>query len=402
MATTALAVALAAMASTGVQADWLQFRGAQGAGVSPEGGLPRALDGEKSVAWKVALPGEGLSSPLIIGERIILTCSSGAEQDRLHVFCRSVHDGSVIWERQFWATGRTMHHEKTSVAAPSPCSDGERIFALYSSNDLVALDLDGNLLWLRGLTVDYPNASNSLGLATSLVMADGVVVAQIENDSESFAAGIDADTGENLWKIDRTKRANWCTPITFRDPRDGSVRVALQGSAGVDAVDPRTGSIVWSFTDGAATTESSTVAGDTLYVPSNGLTALKLAGGGSFNVAWTKGNLRPGTASPVAVGDRVYVVTGAGVLNAADASTGERLWQTRLEGPCSGSPIVEGDRLFVVSEREGTAQLVDLTGAEGTVIGTVELGEMVQCTPAVANGAAYVRSDGHLWKLVAP
>ena len=100
-----------------------------------------------------------------------------------------------------------MTHTKTSVAASSPASDGERIYALYSSNDLICLDLEGNLKWLRGLTSDYPNASNSLGMASSVVIAAGTVVVQVENDSESFAAGIDPDTGINRWKIDRPKKA---------------------------------------------------------------------------------------------------------------------------------------------------------------------------------------------------
>ncbi len=84
-------------------------------------------------------------------------------------------------------------------AANSPASDGKFVFALYSSCDLVALDLDGNVQWIRGLGVDYPNASNSLGMSSSLVVADGTVVAQIENDSQSIALGVDALTGVTAW-----------------------------------------------------------------------------------------------------------------------------------------------------------------------------------------------------------
>ena len=82
-----------------------------------------------------------------------------------------------------------------SPSTPSPASDGRRIFAIFSSNDCAALDLDGNLLWYRGLGRDYPNASNSLGMSSSLTVADGVLIAMLENDSESFTAGIDAKTG---------------------------------------------------------------------------------------------------------------------------------------------------------------------------------------------------------------
>ena len=93
---------------------------------------------------------------------------------------------------------------------------------LYSSNDLLCLDLDGNLQWLRGLTLDYPNASNSLGMSSSPIVVDGVLVVQVENDSESFAAGINVRTGENLWKLDRPKGANWTSPPLPRPVANGS------------------------------------------------------------------------------------------------------------------------------------------------------------------------------------
>lgn len=160
--------------------DWRQFRGPQGTGVSDEANLPTVLDAKKNIAWKIPLPGRGLSSPIIVGDRIFVTCSSGARQERLHVICFNAKDGTKRWERQFWATGRTICHEKISVAAPTPASDGERIFAIFSSSDLICLDLDGNLLWLRGLMRDYPNASNSLGLSSSPVVADGTLVTQVE------------------------------------------------------------------------------------------------------------------------------------------------------------------------------------------------------------------------------
>ena len=152
-------------------ADWLNFRGPQGSGYAPEiSDLPETL-AESTTAWKVALPGRGLGSPLLIGDRVYLTAASGPEQKQLHILCFNAADGSPVWERKFWATGRTMSHNKTNVAAPTPASDGERIYALFSSNDLICVDLDGNVKWMRGLTLDYPNASNSLGMASSPIVA---------------------------------------------------------------------------------------------------------------------------------------------------------------------------------------------------------------------------------------
>ena len=150
--------------------DWTQFRGPQGNGVSSETGLPTTLT-EKNLKWKVELPGRGLSGVLVLGENILITCSSGVTQNRLHILCLNAKNGSLKWQRQFWATGRTMCHNKTSVAAPTPCSDGKFIYAVFSSNDVICLDLNGNLQWLRGLTADYANVSNSLGMASSPVVS---------------------------------------------------------------------------------------------------------------------------------------------------------------------------------------------------------------------------------------
>ena len=150
-----------------VASDWPQFRGPGATGTGDSQDLPVSWSDGQDIAWKLDLPGRGVSSPIVVSDRVIVTASSGYRQDRLHVLCFDARDGRKLWERQFWATGRTMCHPKTCMAAPTPASDGRRIFAFYSTNDLFSLDLDGNLLWLRGLTHDYPNASNSMGMASS-------------------------------------------------------------------------------------------------------------------------------------------------------------------------------------------------------------------------------------------
>lgn len=384
--------------ATGAEAgNWTQFRGPGGSSVVDEK-LPVKFS-QDSVKWQVGLPGRGLSSPIVVGDKVFLSAASGPEQTRLHVICLAAKSGKKLWERQFWATGRTMTHEKTCVAAPTPVSDGKRLYVLFSSNDLLCLDLDGNLIWLRGLTVDYPNASNSLGMASSPVIVDGVVVVQVENDSESFAAGIDAKTGENLWKMDRPKAANWTSPTAAK--ANGKTTVILQSTAGVHAVNPRTGEEVWYFGGGAAAIPSSTVGPDgTLYVPANGVTALR-PGSSTKDVKelWVSGQMRPSTSSPVVAGDRIYTVNGVGVLTCGAVKDGKRLWQIRMEGKkFSATPIVAGDRLYIVNE-DGVLQIIDCSGKEGEVASTLKLGETVLGTPSVANGAIYVRSDGHVWKI---
>ncbi len=378
--------------------DWKQFRGSDTTGVLWQPALPADLDMEKHLAWKAPLPGRGLSSPIVVGDRVFVSCASGANQDRLHVRCHDVADGSLLWERQFWATGRTMCHEKTSVAAPTPASDGERVFVLFSSNDVFCLDLEGRLQWLRGLAHDYPNASNSLGMASSPIVVGNTLVIQSENDSESFAIGLDAESGRNRWRMERPKAANWTSPVVFDDTNSDRKLVALQSSKGVTAIEPGTGDVVWQYADGASTIPSSVVAGGMLLVPSHGLTALRPSSTGSEpEQLWRSGRLRPATSSPVVLGQKVFTVNQAGVVTCGNLLDGDREWQLRLKGPFSGTPVGFGSTLYFVNEK-GLLQVVDTSVEEGAIVSQVDLEETVLCTPALVPGGLFVRSDQHLWK----
>ncbi|MGE3310945.1 MAG: PQQ-binding-like beta-propeller repeat protein [Limisphaerales bacterium] len=386
-------------ATVSASADWTQFRGPEGSGSVPDAVLPTALEPRKHITWELPLPGRGLSSPVIVGDRVFVTCSSGPKQARLHVICFRATDGVKLWERQFLATGRTMCHEKTSVAANSPATDGHRVFALFSSSDLIALDLEGNLLWLRGLGLDYPNASNSLGMASSLVVADGTVVAQIENDSQSLALGIDAVTGVNRWKLDRPKRANWTSPIVHTDSSTGKPAVLLQSTQGLLAVDPRSGEQLWNYAEGASSAPSSASGGGVIFVPSFGITALKPgAPGEAPTQLWRAGTLRPGTSSPTVIGNRIFTLNDAGVLTAGDVRDGNRLWQLRLKGPFSSTPVAAGPFLYATNEK-GMLQVVDTRAPEGELVSEMDLGETILGTPAISGNALYIRSDGKLWKI---
>lgn len=378
-------------------ADWRQFRGPSGNGVVNDAALPAQL-GAGNIHWAIDLPGRGLSSPIIVGDRVYVTAASGPKQDRLHVICFSAKDGKKLWERQFRATGRTMCHEKTCVAAPSPVSDGERIFAFFSSNDVLCLDLDGNVLWLRGLTRDYPNASNSLGMSSSLTVADGVLITMVENDSESFTAGLDVKTGVNRWKLDRPKMANWTSPVLLEAKGLPTVAI-LQSGKGISAVEPKSGRIVWEYGDGASTIPSATPSDGVLYVPSKGITALEPSPDGtSPKQLWRSGQLSPATASAVVLNQRVFTLNGAGVLTAGDTKDGARLWQLRLKGPFSATPVGAGNLLYCVNEK-GLLQVVDTAAPQGAVVSELDLGKTILGTPAIDNGAVFVRSDGKLWKL---
>src|SRR5262249_34477876 len=129
--------------------DWPQVRGPRAGGGSDEKGLPTNWGTPQGPRGKVDLPGRGGSSPIVVGGRVYVTASSGIDDKRLHVLCFDVATGKKLWERQFWGTGNSACHPKTCMAAPTPVTDGERVYALFATGDLACLDKDGNLIWYR-------------------------------------------------------------------------------------------------------------------------------------------------------------------------------------------------------------------------------------------------------------
>jgi outer membrane protein assembly factor BamB len=381
-------------------ADWRQFRGNDANGVAEGPAAPTTFSDTENIAWKVDLPGRGLSSPIVVGDKVFVSACSGPRQDRLHVICFSAQDGSEHWHRQFWATGRTSSHPKTCVAAPTPCSDGKRVFAVFSSNDAVCLDLDGNLQWYRALALDSPNASNSLGMSSSPVVVDDTLCVMVECDAESFTTGLDVENGTSRWKLDRPRRANWTSPGIMRGKDGAPDHVLVQSSAGVVAIAPKSGKIAWNYADGAATIPSLVVSQDVAYVPSHGVTALRPSPGGSDvpEMLWRAEGVNPGTGSPLVFKDALYVIAKGGVLNRVDPKDGTKVWQTRLKGDFSGSAVAAGDHLYCFSE-DGTGQVITLKDDGGEVTHTHPFGETILCTPAISDGALYVRSDKHLWRI---
>ena len=382
-------------------ADWLAFRGANTTGVSPDATPPLTFSEAENVAWKSPLPGRGVSGPIVIGQKVFVTAASGVKQDRLHVLCIDAASGKQQWERQFWATGRTLCHPTSSVAANTPASDGERIFAFYSSNDLVCLDLEGNLIWYRGLTHDYPHAGNDVGMASSPVVVGETVVVQIENQGDSFAAGLNTATGETRWRLPRNPQANWTSPTPLRGKSAKPNSVLLQSLSNVVALDAVSGKQLWEHAKAGGGIPSPTVAGEIMFLPGGALTALRYDGSSlAAEVLWENNKLAAASASPVVHQGKVYVLNRAGVLACGDAKDGELLWQLRLKGPMWATPVIVGEHLFAVNQ-DGIVQVVKL-GDKGELVGESPLGESVLASPAASQGALYLRSDAHLWKIARP
>lgn len=381
-------------------ADWLQFRGTDNTGCSDEAGLPTEFADGKSVAWKVDLPGRGPASPIVVGDRVFVTASSEARQDRLHVLALNGADGSTLWHRQLWATGHTEVHPMGSAANNTPASDGERIFAFYSSNDLACFDLDGNLKWFRGLASDYPTTRNDVGMASSALVVGETVVVQCQNQGESFVAGIDTQNGLTRWRIERDHDAIWSSPTVLRGETPKGDVVLLHGRSALTGHDPQTGEEVFRYEASVHTVASVTTSGNRIYLPANGLHALKFdSSGRTVEPLWYERTLRGGNSSPVVFGDRVLRVRNPAILSCADVESGRKLWDVRLEGAIWATPLVAGGYAYVASY-EGNVFVVRL-GEKGGLVSTNFVGKGVLASPVAAHGALYLRNDTQLMKIAA-
>jgi outer membrane protein assembly factor BamB len=381
-----------------IGADWRQFRGSDSTGIAGDQ-LPPAKLGADSIAWKVNLPGRGLSSPIVIGDRVFLTACTGAHQDQLHVLAFDTKSGQRLWQRTIWATGPALAHPKTSMAAPTPASDGRHLVALFATNDIVCLDVDGNVRWIRSLYEENPGATDCRGLASSPVIVRDTAVVQVDNQNKSFVVGIDVATGRDRWHINRTRDIAWTTPLVLPAGTPGEELVLLQGSTSLCACDPVTGKEVWKLQRESHPIASGVLVGNALYVPTlTGVAAFELqAEQKPPKLLWEKPKLGPDMASPLVMDGHIYVLRGS-ILVSADARTGAITGQLRLKGAFSSS-IVAGAGLLYCFNENGLGQVVKPDGKDGKLVDSGELKETILCTPAIVDGAIYIRSDQHLWKL---
>ena len=384
-----------------VHADWPMFRGPNAGSVSIDSKVPTKFGGEQkeNVAWRTELPGRSVSGVIIVGDQAITTSSSGMDQRRLHLISVNTKDGALLWQQEFVARGRPFCHPTSANAAPTPASDGKHVFAFYSSNDLACVDLEGNLVWYRSLSTDFPKAGNDVGMSSSPIVVDGVCIVQIECQGDSFAAGLNAEDGKILWKLDRPKQANWASPTIVKMP-SGEQVVVMQSSEDLLAVSPKTGKILWEMELRCSTIPSTFAAEGRLFVPAGGLTAFDLSSvGSSPSKLWDNNKLNSNACSPLVVGKSVYTISRT-VLACGDLFSGESKWQTRLADAKSiwSSPVVAGNNLYVFSD-DGRCFVVELGDTEGKVVSTNELGEAVLGSPAISGNAMYVRGVSSLWKI---
>lgn len=395
-------VGVIAISTNCLGADWTHFRGSDSTGVGMGDAVPVPFGPKKHLAWQAELPGRGLSSPVLVGNRVFLTAASGSKQNSLHLLAYDAKTGRQLWQRTVWATGPTASHPKTTMAAPTPASDGKYLVALFATNDLICVDLDGNVQWIRSLHDENPGATDGRGLASSPLIVSSTVIIQCENQNTSFTAGIDLVTGKTRWRHDSPREINWSSPISIPGKSADNRLALLQGSTKLTAREPLTGKEVWAIERACHPIASSVFSGSMLLVPGEKeLCAYGLQANASPpKLLWVQARLNPSTASPVVSDGKVYVLRGS-ILTVGESKTGNVLSQIRLKGNYSSSPVVAGGLLFCVNE-DGIVHVLRPSESDPVLVASCPFEETILCTPAATDGAFFLRSDKHFWKIGKP
>jgi outer membrane protein assembly factor BamB len=233
------------------------------------------------------------------------------------------------------------------------------------------------------------------------VVSGNRVIVQVEAQGDSFAIGLDTATGETAWRLDRKKMMNWASPTVLRGAKPEDDLVLLQSPWGLTAHDPKDGKERWRHDKECSGIPSATLAGDTLFLPCSGITALRINSGSPPEILWQENRLSPAGPSPVVHDGRIYTMNRT-ILVCGDAATGKVLWQLRMaNGMYWATPLLADNHLYVMSY-EGLAQVVKLADKDPKIVATTQIGEQVQSSPAVAGGAMFLRTDQHLWKIASP
>lgn len=375
---------------------WLSFLGGGTSSVSA-GPTKLSLEEDGNLVWKVAMPGRSVAGPIVVDGLVVSTSSEGPDEENLYVTAVELETGKLQWQQQFRATGRPFHHPTSACAAPSAASDGERIVAFYSSNDLACLSVNGDLLWYRGLGSDYPKAGNDVGMASSPVIVDGAVIVQVEAQGDSFAAAIEMETGKNRWRISRPASSNWTSPLVVPATDQYATQVILQSREDVVAVDPANGTELWRLDEPRASIPSPTGARGMVLLPGDDLMAVQITGNSEPETVWRDNQLSPRNASVTIAGDRIYSLKGS-VLVAASLDEGKTLWKQRLSGLGGtwATPAV-ADKSIYIFDQSGVGLVLEDRGDSAEIVSEIELGSGVLGSPAVASGALLVRSQRELF-----
>jgi outer membrane protein assembly factor BamB len=412
-------------------ADWFQWRGPLGTGVSPDQGFPTRWS-KGDVSWRAPLGGAGVSSPVVWGDRVFVTSQAGrgtlrpgnhpslsrgeeksetalkaAESEgvaKVEFLVEAFHrdDGRRLWAYRMVAEGDLPAvHEKSNLANPSPVTDGRYVYAWFGTGQLVALDVDGKLAWQRHLGQELGPFTLDWGAGSSPALYNDLLILQCDHGERAHLLALDKSTGRERWKRERGKDVrSYSTPTVVAGPKGDELIV--NSSVRLEGWDPSTGELLWYTGDANRFPIPVPSLADGVLYASRGYRsgpymAIRLGGRGDVSashVAWSVATGAPYISSLLHYEGLLYMANDVGIVTCVDARTGEKVWQERIEGVYTASPVAAEGRVYLVSE--GGDVIVLQAGRQPRILERNALGERTLASPALSEGQIFLRTDEHL------
>ena len=380
---------------------WPRWRGPSGQGWGSNHSYSDTWSETENVQWRIEVPGQGNSSPIIWGDHIFLTTAyDGGKRRSILCFRRS--DGKRLWEAFAPVFKPEGSHSKNGHASSTPTTDGEHVYAYFGNHGVLAVDFEGKRLWHQDLGT-FKTGHGTAG--SPLLYRDLLIIFQDHGgESGSFITALDKRTGEQLWRTPRDATVGWNSPIAIRVGEHDEIIVSSQGR--VQAYDPDTGKELWSVRGNTSEAIPTPVVGHGLIFCSSGRAgptlAIRPGGAGDVtetHVVWKTPKGSPFVPSPILNGDYLYIVNDmSGVATCYEARTGKLMWQGRLgearrEG-FTASPVAVNDKIFFTNDNGETFVLK--AGTSFALLHVNHLNERVLASPALVDGHWYFRTERHL------
>ncbi|QDU26505.1 outer membrane biogenesis protein BamB [Anatilimnocola aggregata] len=409
----ALVVGLLWMPSHVHAENWPSFRGPTGMGLSQEKGLPltwNAADGS-NVLWKSPLPAtlvdgkpdHNQSSPIVWQDRVFVTTAywpadrKQEEQPEQRLTCYRLIDGEQLWDTAIPTGPWTLSDRRGGYAAPTPVTDGERVYVLFGSSLLAAVDFAGKIVWQQELA-DWQ--AFDVAIASSPILHRGqLLVLADRNQKKSSLTAYDPATGKQLWEQKRTTGFTHTTPVIVEVA--GRAQLLVTASSELQGLDPANGEkLWWCKTPGDVT--SPVFADGLIYTDSGrGGPGILVAADGQGDVAathvkWKLDQIPEGLSSPAIAAGHLYRLHNPGVLKCVNLATGTEQYATRLNGvSVSSSPIVTPDgRLYFASAGK---TFVVQSGPKYELLATNDLGDASSSSAAASNGRLIFKGKKYLF-----
>jgi len=404
------------LATLALQAqNWPQWRGPDANGIAEEGNYPATFSLPDNLIWKAKLPGAGGSTPLVWEDRIILTSGIGeSDEGEDGVLCYD-WSGNLVWQVKL---GRQIpgKHPRGSGSSPSAITDGERIFVLFKTTTMAALDFEGNVLWKTNLQDTYGEITFWWDFGTSPVLANGNVVVAIQHEEESYLLALDQATGKQAWKVDRTYECSpesaqsYTTPLVARE--GNKTTIIVWGADHLTGHDAKTGGMVWSYSGFNPEnkqywrTIASPVISEGIAVVPYGrgrfLAGMKINIEGNMTEndwLWGVSGIGTDVATPVVSKGKVFILGFGGKLWCLDILTGEELWQTKLpdvKGMFYSSPTLAGNMLYMCSD-EGSFYVCEVSAEGIKTLTAIQFEDNFVATPVLVQDKLLIRGTKNLY-----